>query len=581
MGTFLFYIFQSTLCLFLLYGLFRLFFRADTLFRVNRILLVAGSAGCMLLPLFQLTTGEDYLLQQPISTVRHLLLTEAEEDEVAGLSVESRFSVDDGESAVLRPQHSSGSLLAGEALPAIAYLVGAAGTLLFFLLSTWRMWQLIHRYPSKRYGEYRLVVSSVEIPSFSWGRTIVLSQADYKASAEAVLLHEQAHLRCGHTLDLLWMELLIVLHWFNPAAWLLLRELREIHEYEADSGVLAHGIDATQYQLLLVRKSVGTRLYSMASGLRHSKLKNRITMMLKKKTSDWARLKLLLFVPVAAGTLIAFAQPEVKQTVEQVVKPDRTQQLAGTSPAYDWELLEQFFERKRRDAWSNMPRSTKKEDPCLLLVNLNNRVMLGNVASAHTEEAATGRWKAEAAFIRTHLAELLRREYRCARQENRPFGLELKVRYDRGAQAGAMRLYLSTVRDVYLELREEISAEQGGLGEAELDKLLPIIVSFSEPRSLQPMAVEADQQPLPMEFCLLSDDGLQKKELKRISLKELEVEIAAFKQLVGDSFVVNMKVLDPDLQMGIVNEVKNVLRKASALRLNNVSPNSCIEEAGV
>lgn len=67
------------------------------------------------------------------------------------------------------------------------------------------------------------------------------------------MLHEQMHLHYHHTADLLWMQAIIVLHWFNPAAWLLMRELREVHEFEADNGVLLHGIDATQYQLLLVK----------------------------------------------------------------------------------------------------------------------------------------------------------------------------------------------------------------------------------------------------------------------------------------------------------------------------------------
>lgn len=195
----------------------------------------------------------------------------------------------------------------------IFYISGAGIALLFFSLSTWRMWRLIHRYPGCSHKKYRLIVCPEKISSFSWGNTIVLSQEDYNQYADAILLHEEIHLQYRHTLDLIGMEILIIFHWFNPAVWLLMRELREIHEYEADYGVLAHGIDATQYQLLLVRKSVGTRLYSMASGLTHSKLKNRINMMLRRRTNNWARLKLLLFVPVAAATLMAFALPEVKK----------------------------------------------------------------------------------------------------------------------------------------------------------------------------------------------------------------------------------------------------------------------------
>ena len=202
------------------------------------------------------------------------------------------------------------------------------------------MRQLFCCYPSERQQGFRLIVCPLKKGSFSWGRTIVLSQEDYRNNREAILLHEQMHLHYHHTADLLWMQAIIVLHWFNPAAWLLMRELREVHEFEADNGVLLHGIDATQYQLLLVKKSVGTRLYSMASGFGHSKLKQRINMMLKKRTNRLARLKLLLFVPVVSGTLYAFARPEVKNAVEQMVKPPVGTQSQDTVRLDERELLE-------------------------------------------------------------------------------------------------------------------------------------------------------------------------------------------------------------------------------------------------
>ena len=114
------------------------------------------------------------------------------------------------------------------------------------------------------------------------------------------------------------MQIFLLVYWFNPVVWLLKRELQEVHEFEADNGVINTGIDATKYQLLLVKKAVGTRLYSMANGFNHSKLKKRITMMLKERTNRWARLKLLLAVPVMAGALYVFAQPEVKEVPRQI-----------------------------------------------------------------------------------------------------------------------------------------------------------------------------------------------------------------------------------------------------------------------
>ncbi|MDE5759677.1 MAG: TonB family protein, partial [Bacteroides sp.] len=118
--------------------------------------------------------------------------------------------------------------------------------------------------------------------------------------------------------DLLVADICIFFQWFNPASWLLKQELQNIHEFEADETVIKEGVNAKQYQLLLIKKAVGTRLYSMANSFNHSKLKKRITMMMKEKSSPWARLKYLYVLPVAAVAVTAFARPEVSDKVEEI-----------------------------------------------------------------------------------------------------------------------------------------------------------------------------------------------------------------------------------------------------------------------
>ena len=115
-----------------------------------------------------------------------------------------------------------------------------------------------------------------------------------------ILVHEQAHQRLGHSWDLLLVDLLGCLQWFNPAMWLLRVELRAVHEYEADEQVLRCGVDAKDYQMLLIKKAVGGRWYSIANSLNHSNLKNRITMMLRKRSSRWARAKALYVLRLRA-----------------------------------------------------------------------------------------------------------------------------------------------------------------------------------------------------------------------------------------------------------------------------------------
>ena len=159
------------------------------------------------------------------------------------------------------------------------------------------------------------------VTPFSWWRYIVISEADNAGCGAEIITHERAHLRLRHSLDLLATDLAGCLQWFNPAMWLLRRELRAIHEYEADEAVLNSGVDARQYQLLLIKKAAGGRWYSVANSFNHSKLKNRITMMLQKRSSRWAGAKALFVVPLAGLALWAFAEtvylcPSGKDTQE-------------------------------------------------------------------------------------------------------------------------------------------------------------------------------------------------------------------------------------------------------------------------
>lgn len=153
-----------------------------------------------------------------------------------------------------------------------------------------------------------LVRTPQPVTPFSWGRYVVLAETEPAEEVATILLHERAHVRLHHTWDLLFADLAGCLQWFNPAVWLLRRELCAIHEYEADRAVLEAGTDARTYQLLLVRRAVGTQAFVAANNFNHSKLQNRIAMMLKKRSSRWAAARALLILPLTAVALGAFAR---------------------------------------------------------------------------------------------------------------------------------------------------------------------------------------------------------------------------------------------------------------------------------
>ena len=308
MGTFLVYILKSAVCLAVFYLFYKLLMSRDTFHRFNRFALLGLLVLSSVLPLVEVSVNRPVPMHETMLTLEQLLLL---------ADVESAG----GEVATVQP---------ATALWVRVALWGYLAGIVFFavrnLWSLGRLGALLRRGRLERVSDYlpgrgehvRMVVHDRDIAPFSWMRYIVISRKDLAESGREILIHELAHIRNRHSWDLLLADLCIFVQWFNPAAWLLKRELQTIHEYEADDTVLREGVDAKNYQMLLIKKAVGTRLYSMANSFNHSSLKKRITMMLKEKSSPWARMKYLYVLPLAALAVTAFARPEVSAVADEI-----------------------------------------------------------------------------------------------------------------------------------------------------------------------------------------------------------------------------------------------------------------------
>ena len=300
MGLFFVYILKSSVCLALFYLFYRLLLSNETFHRFNRMALLGLLALSCLIPLMEVTVKDPSDVSLPFLSLEEMLMM---------ASVESVEVVEEAEPVVFPWRE----------LLLMGYL---AGILFFFLRHVWslgRMLRLIGRCQKEMLGQGIVLFTHREkVAPFSWMKAIVISEADLEESGEAILKHESAHIRNGHSWDLLLAEVCIFFQWFNPAAWLLKQELQNIHEFEADEWVISQGIDAKKYQLLLIKKAVGARLYSIANSFNHSSLKKRITMMIKKKSNPWARMKYLYVLPLAAIAVAAFARPEVSNQLSEI-----------------------------------------------------------------------------------------------------------------------------------------------------------------------------------------------------------------------------------------------------------------------
>ncbi len=197
------------------------------------------------------------------------------------------------------------------------YIVGMAVTLAWTLSTLVRLIRLVARGKRSRHDGYTIVrLDNDRLAPFSWGHYIVLNSSGNAGEDAMILRHEVAHIEAGHFIDLLLAQAVCIILWYNPASWLMLAELKAVHEYEADEKVLSSGTNAQQYQLLLIKKAVGSRFPSLANSLNHSKLKKRITMMYNQKTSPARRLRAIAIVPALAAALAVVNMPAVSSAMD-------------------------------------------------------------------------------------------------------------------------------------------------------------------------------------------------------------------------------------------------------------------------
>lgn len=304
MSAFFVYILQSAVCLAILFLFYSILLSRETFYRYNRVALLCLIPLSFVLPLCHLPlfTENESVAPVPVVILDNL----------------SAFSyVTDDVEATAAPVPVA--LVAAIVL----YWTGVVFFVARYIVTIVRLLQLMSsgRWVTDDEGR-QIIVLPRSIAPFSWFGRIVLSEEDYAAHSREILLHESAHIRKRHSLDLLVADLCTWLQWFNPAAWLLKRELQTVHEYEADAEVIDQGIDARQYQLLLIKRSVGSKFYCVTNHFNHNKLNKRITMMLKKKSNRKATWKYLYVIPVALCTVTVFARPEVSERLDEIASTD-------------------------------------------------------------------------------------------------------------------------------------------------------------------------------------------------------------------------------------------------------------------
>ncbi len=280
MTSFLVYMTKAAAGLALFYAFFWLFLRKETFFFLNRVYLVSALFLSFLVPAFPLPSP------------------------FASVPAASPGIFPAGPPSASAPSFSVGAALA---------LIYAAGFFLFlarFAHHIVRLRTVIRRNGIRRWADVKLVTVEEDFSPFSFLDIIFVNDRRLTpGDLHRILAHERVHIRQLHTLDVMLMELVTILQWFNPLVWPYKKSLQETHEYLADSGVIAQGFGAVRYQRLMVEQHVGARLFEVGNNFKQSQIKRRITMMSRNRSSGASKLKFLMALPLTLALVLAFAVP--------------------------------------------------------------------------------------------------------------------------------------------------------------------------------------------------------------------------------------------------------------------------------
>ena len=316
----LIYSIKSAFVLTLLYLPYTLMLRQESFFRMNRITLLTILMLALVLPMVDipsLATPE----QPVVYEMQHRIMLMTQEAEMTTKSL----------AATTRTISWLGIL-------AIVYIIGVILALLIRLWQLFKIDKIIRGgcLWTDKSGKATIYCHIDDVAPFSWMRSIVISEKDYKPYGREILLHEKAHILNLHSMDILFLTLVEAVQWWNPIAYLLGHSLRDVHEYEADDYVLHQGISLHNYQELLVKKALANTSYAFANNFNHSLIKKRIYMMNHPKSNPWLRSKVLYILPVMLVVLTAFATPKLNEKVEEIVeRVEKATEMPQPSPQPD------------------------------------------------------------------------------------------------------------------------------------------------------------------------------------------------------------------------------------------------------
>lgn len=306
--------------------------RDETFFRISRSVLLFIVFASVVIPFIYLPQSNHPIVSiklDPIFQGNTIIEKSVQLDEATSETYSSITNFNTGQPVVI----STKTILL------FIYLTGVFISLLLFVYSIISVLRLFRKSRKTILEGIQVMVHNTDIPAFSFWRHILISRHDYDTNAEAILTHELSHIRHGHFYDLMLMEMVKIIYWFNPFVYRMCSDLKDIHEFQADEHTLNSGVDSTKYQLLIIEKCVGHQSFALANSFNHCQIKKRITMMNKSKTSKAWFWKVAIFLPLLALLLMAFGKRG------EIVTRDSSLPVSAIAPS---ELVQKQYEQLKQ-----------------------------------------------------------------------------------------------------------------------------------------------------------------------------------------------------------------------------------------
>ncbi|MFA7040431.1 MAG: M56 family metallopeptidase [Proteiniphilum sp.] len=296
MESLLYYLLRASISMALLYGFYKLFLGKNTFHAINRFVLIAIALLTVLLPLCRFNFIPD-LGRVTISDYPSWDLSDIPVSEFSSMSATQQ-------------------LFPWRELLFVVFVVGFLIALVRYLIGFFQIIGIIRNSHKEKMNDGSTLCLSVkDIAPFSWMNYVVLHGKGVPEENRTIIQHEQAHIHLKHSFDMLFIDLFTSYFWFNPFSWLLRREIRSVHEYQADAQVLNEGVEIKQYQLLLIRKCVGEQKFALANNFLQRDLHKRIQMMMKKSSERQMKWRYTAALPLLFLVMVVLSVPKLNASI--------------------------------------------------------------------------------------------------------------------------------------------------------------------------------------------------------------------------------------------------------------------------